>query len=229
MYNVDFCPGAGPFDFRNQCIRTSWASLLPGAFVFALLFVSVPVPAPLSRAFGFLKAPFEPLITLQEAEDLVVEHKRGPDDVQVPSKPTPPLWRTLVFTGIGLAQTLFWLTYGSFRAINRHPTANVYTIALPFLVAAAWLYTVVRSVFRPSLTPPYDHFALYIFLFLGAVLQLGGVVYDHSVLGDAWPTPPVLVALSVNLGSVIVVLGVLLAMPLAIPGPGVNVEEIVGF
>ncbi|KAG6905430.1 hypothetical protein DXG01_002786, partial [Tephrocybe rancida] len=81
-------------------------------------------------------------------------------------------------------------------------------------------------VVRPTPTVPYDLFAVYSALFVGALLQLGGVFYDHGAFVDEWPSVVVLVALWAKLVVTTGVLGVVLGMPLALPGRTVKEEEL---
>ena len=70
---VHLCDAAGFLDFQNPCIRATWAALLPAALVFVLCLSAVPLPhvAPLARKLtSLLKAPFQPFLTLEEAEAL---------------------------------------------------------------------------------------------------------------------------------------------------------------
>jgi len=226
------CPGAGLFDFGDPCVRASWTALLPALFVVAITAFSIPIPAFVRKLLAFIKTPFEPFLTLQEAEGLEADAEAGNEhggNTAGTAKLHVQFWRTLVFAGVGLAQSLAWLAYGSFRFIEARPTATAYSLSLPFLLAFAWIYSVCRSVFRPSLTPPYDLFSLYCLLFVGAVIQLSAVVYDHHVVDPAWPPIWVLAALTVNLGAATAVLTVLLGMPVAIPSERVDKEEIVRY
>ena len=229
---TELCPDAGLFDFRDPCVRASWTALLPALFVLTIIVFSIPIPAFLRNLFAFIRNPFEPFLTLQEAEFLETDTGARNENGEYSAGATKlhlQFWRTLVFAGVGLAQSLAWLAYGSFRLIVARPTATAYTLSLPFLLAFAWLYSLCRSVFRPSLTPPYDLFSLYCILFVGAVIQLGAVVYDHHVLDAAWPPLWVLAALTVNLGAVAAVQTVLLGMPVAVPSERVDKEEIVSY
>ena len=228
----ELCPDAGLFDFGDPCVRASWTALFPAIFVLVIMVFSIPIPIPpfVRNLFAFIKTPFEPFLTLQEAEgsenDAGARTESG-ENTAGATKLHFQFWRTLVFAGVGLAQSLAWVAYGSFRLIEARPTASAYLLSLPFLLAFAWLYSVCRSVFRPSLTPQYDVFSLYCFLLIGAVIQLGSVIYDHDVVGAAWPPIWVLAALTANLGAVTAVLTVLLGMPVAIPSERIDKEEIV--
>ena len=173
-----------------------------------------------------LKTPFEPLLKAVGFEtDAGAENTLGTNlYVQ--------FWRMqrhARLCGRQISQSLSWLAYGSFRLIDARPTATPYILSLPFLLAFAWLYSLCRSVFRPSLTPPYDLLSLYCLLFIGAVTQLGAVVYDHGVVDAPWPPVSILAALILNLAAVTAVLTVLLGMPVAIPSARIDKDEIVRY
>jgi hypothetical protein len=144
-------------------------------------------------------------------------------DVEVPA--WIPLWRMLVFVFLGLSETLFWLSDASFRFIN-DPT-DVWGGFCPILIAISWLYATIRPVIWPTVTPPYDLFSIYIVHLIAAILQFGGVLFDHSVVGAPLPPTVVIVGLVANLMAVVVLLTVIVTMPLAIPSKRVKKEDIV--
>ncbi|KAF8060200.1 multidrug resistance-associated ABC transporter [Lyophyllum atratum] len=230
---VVLCSDGGLFDFRDPCVRSSWSSLLPAIFVFCICLFSIPLPAPAKKVFDTLTRPFKTYLTLDEAEALDTDAAagdtvEGDEDVDfkadVASSPAVPLWRTLVFVLTGLTETLFWLAYGSYRIIES--PSDVWGAARTFLVGASWLYTVFRPIVRPTATAPFDLFALYLFLFIGALLQVGGAVYDHQVFGDSWPAGVVLGALWGNLIIVGALVNVVASMPLAVPSKRVHRDKI---
>ena len=249
-FNWQLCRDAGPFDFHDSCVRSSWSALLPAAFVFFLCLFSIPVPRILTRFFAVLKSPFEPYLNLHEAEALDVS--AGTDyrevtadadrdantvttklEIEVPD--TVPLWRTVVFAFVGLVEALCWLSYGSYNLINLlsdsdspiHPDF-LGLIIPPFLIAISWVYAVVRPVVWSTATPPYDLFVVYSAHLVMGILLLGGELFDCGVAGS---TPPLLaiLALSANLAAVMVLLVVLGNMPLGVPSNQVKNEEIVSF
>ncbi|KAF5378578.1 hypothetical protein D9615_007121 [Tricholomella constricta] len=229
---VVLCSDGGPFDFRDPCVRSSWSALLPALFVFALCLFSLPLPTRVQSLFALLARPFRTYITLDEAEALDVDADEksngGADPDTSPKGPLAsagvPLWRTLAFVLIGLAETLTWLAYASFQLINS--PSDIWGVGRTFLVASSWLYTVMRPIVRPAATAPMDLFVLYIALFIGAVLQVGGTVYDHEVFGDRWPPGVVLAALWSNLLLVGALLAIVLKMPLAVPSRRVRKEDV---
>jgi hypothetical protein len=171
-------------------------------------------------------------VTPGSDEDASTAHPKL--EVEVPD--TPPLWRTLVFAFVGLLEALGWLSYGVYNLINHynshmdydhhlHPNV-VGPIVFPFLIAISWVYAVVRSVVKPTATPPYDLFTVYCLHLVTGVLLLGGTLFDYGVVGS---TPPLLVilALSANMAAVLILLVVVVSMPLEVPSNRVKAEDIV--
>ncbi|KDQ49974.1 hypothetical protein JAAARDRAFT_42467 [Jaapia argillacea MUCL 33604] len=220
---LQICGGAGFFDLRDACVRHVWGALLPAAFVFILCLGYIPLPKPLQKLVNFIKSPLTRYITLPEAEAL----DAGDNVEDVASKTPPvPLWRTVVLTWIALLETLVWLGIGSYRLIaqpNEHPW---YAVVLPIIVAASWFYAAVKPVVRPSPTPPYDLFILYIIHLVGAILALGHVIFEHKVQWIPLPPPLMLAGMILNLVAAILLVVVVLNMPLAIPSSRVKKKDI---
>jgi hypothetical protein len=97
----------------------------------------------------------------------------------------------------------------------------------PFVVACAWLYATVRPIASPSPTPPYDLFTLYILRIAFDVLAFGGKLYDHAVDGAPLPGNWTIAVQVLNLTVLAISVVIILSMPLSIPSPEVNREEIV--
>ena len=211
-----------PFDFQSQCVREIWGSFLPAGFVLVLCFFSFPVP----HVLDVLCSPFKTYLTLHEAEaldgnttvDKVSSHDAG--DCR-----TVPLWRAVVFVFVGIIQCLSWIVHGSYRLYN--DPRDVFGGVLPFLVAIAWFYTVIRTISHPIATSPFDLFSIYLVLFCVGFLRLGGILFDHNVLGSPWPSTITLITLSANLLALLVLLIVVLNIPLALPSNRINKKDIV--
>jgi hypothetical protein len=222
-------------DLYDPFVRMSWSALLPAAFVFALCLFSLPVPKSTCRAFSFITAPFQTYLPLHEAEALDTSAAAGDkvsgDEDAIASANAEvqpdliPLWRSLVFVFIGLAETLCWLGDASFRFIY-NPT-DTWGNFRPILIAISWLYATIRPAMYPTSTPLYDLFSIYIVHLTGRILQFGGVLFDHGVGGVPLPPTIVVVGLVTNLGAVVGLLGVVVTMPLAVPSKRVKKEDIV--
>ncbi|KAF8963320.1 multidrug resistance-associated ABC transporter [Flammula alnicola] len=228
---MGICGNYGPFDFRSSCIRASWSAFLPAALVFALCFCSIPVPRSARRVVAIIAAPFKTYLTLHEAEAVditAVSGERVLDDedaavlVEVPK--FVPLWRTVVFVFVGIVQSFCWVVDGSYLLYN--DSSNPWRGIFSFLVVVSWLYTAIRSVARPTATPPYDMFSLYVILFFAGILQVGGVLFDHSILGSPLPSTFSMVALIANELVVLLLLFLTMTMPLATPSNRVDPKDI---
>ncbi|PFH45713.1 hypothetical protein AMATHDRAFT_158119 [Amanita thiersii Skay4041] len=222
---MGLCDAAGPSDFQDPCVRASWGSLLPFTLVFVLCLVALPLPESGRRITAYLKAPFRRFLTLEEAEALdACASNDGAVEPSTEEKVVAPLMRTVVLVFVGLAETLCWLSFGSYNLITNAEWA--WAEIFPFLMSFSWLYTVLRPIVRPVVTVPLDLFYVYSLLLPAAILQLGGVIYDHVILDMPLPPTLVVVASSVNLVAIIGLLGVVLAIPFAIPSQMVKKEDI---
>jgi len=220
--NMRLCPSSlSPFDFADPCIRESWASLLPAVLVITLCFFSLPISLP-KRVHNFLGlTTFKTFLTLREAEALDASVV---DEVETDVVSRPPLWRTLLISTLSVVETLAWLALGLYRLITRpfHPSS-----LLPFILALAWIYASLRPILRPSSTPPYDLFSLFVVHLVTGMLMLGGVLYSHHVLDAPMPGRLSMIGLVGNLVGVVVGFVVVVNIPMAVPSSRVKKEEIV--
>jgi hypothetical protein len=165
-----------------------------------------------------IKAQIKQFLTLSEAEAL----DSSPES---PSHSRPihvPLWRTMVLSFTALVLTLVWLSYACYALLASSSPMGKHAV----LISLTWLYATIYPILRPSPTPPYSLFTLYILHFIGGVLLLGGVLYDASISGVPADATAVF-ALVVNLLAIIGLLSIVLAMPVGIPSDNVDVTEIV--
>ena len=213
-----------PFDFQSQCVREIWGSFLPAGLVLFLCFLSIPIP----HALDILCSPFKTYLTPHEAEALDgnTDKISSQDDMGESVEPVP-LWRTVVFVFVGIIQCITWIAHGSYRLYN--DPRDVFGGVLPFLVAIAWLYTIIRPITYPISTSPFDLFSIYLVLFCVGSLRIGGILFDHNVFGSPWPSPITLAALSANLLALLVLLIVVLNTPLALPSNRINKKDIVSY
>ncbi|KII83783.1 hypothetical protein PLICRDRAFT_702353 [Plicaturopsis crispa FD-325 SS-3] len=218
------CDTTNPFDFRDACVRSTWAAFFPAVLValFCISSVPLPLPKPIRGFVDSIKAPFRTFLTLPEAEAL--DEDNG-DVLPEQTKAVTPLWRTVVLSWIALVEALIWLAIGSFNLITRTENDSVWSGVLPILTAVSWLYAAARPVWRPAPTPPYDLFALYCVHLVFGVLLLGGVLFDRQ-FGVPLPGTIRVVGMALNLAAIVGLLSVVLMMPLAIPSSKVKKEDI---
>uniref|UniRef100_A0A8H8CJP6 Multidrug resistance-associated ABC transporter n=1 Tax=Psilocybe cubensis TaxID=181762 RepID=A0A8H8CJP6_PSICU len=225
---MGLCEDHGPLDFSSQCVRLSWSAFLPAVFVFALCLSTIPLPQPARRILRFLGAPFKTYLTLHEAEAIDITGEKGfdGDDTEIVLEVShiAPLWRTVVFVFVGIVQCFCWVAHGSFLIYN--DTTDIWAGVASFLVAFAWMYTVVRPIVIPPATGPADMFTLYLILLFTSILQFGGALFDNRVLGAPPPSNLALLGMLTNLLSLILLLSVVVTIPLALPSNRVDPKEI---
>jgi hypothetical protein len=176
--------------------------------------------------------PFKRYLTLHEAEAIDATTLGGNKlfdgeevEVLVEVSKFVPVWRTVVFVFVGIVQSFCWVADGSYTLYN--DPEHLWRGAFPFLVATSWLYTAIRPVVRPTPTPPFDMFGLYLILLAAAILHLGGALFDHSVLAVPLPHTLIMIALIANLLSIFILLAVTVGMPLAVPSDRIDPKDIV--
>ena len=141
--------------------------------------------------------------------------------------PPVPLWRRLSLAVPALLETIAWLALSSYRLVvfDFHESHATYDLWAPFLVAISWFYASVKPVMRPSPTPPYDLFILYLVHAFMALLSVGSAIYRHYINGEI-----VSKAYVFGTGIHFIILGGLLSivfsMPLGVPTARVDKEEI---
>lgn len=217
-------------DFSDRCVRDFWSAIVPGAFAAFLVIVAVPLtaavirtlPGPLRKPADAVRTLFTNFLTLPEAEAL----DAGEDlsSLETTESPPVPLWRSLVLSGLALGETLAWLSVGSYVLVAE--PLDVWGNVRPFIVAFAWFYAASRPVAKPSATPPYDIFVLFVVQFILAVITSGGLVYDNRVQDIPYPPTWILVSHVANLVVCVVLIIIILNMPLSIPSSKVNKDDI---
>ena len=225
--SIHFSHDSRLFDVIDPRMRVSWSSLISAAFVFVLCLFRLPAPKFSRKYIQMLKAPFETYMTLIQAEALNGDPMDIDDlGVQKLEMPKPYLfWRPTFFALVGLVETLCWLTYGSFLFISG--SMDIWDSYPPFLMGVSWLYTVIRSIMRPPVTPPYDLLCVYCLHLIDGLVQLGGIIYDNQVFGTSLPSIFSIFMLVTNLAVVFGLFAVLVSMPLAVPSNRVRKEDIV--
>ncbi|KAF9259759.1 hypothetical protein L218DRAFT_873993 [Marasmius fiardii PR-910] len=231
---MGICGDSGVFDFRDECVRSSWTALVPVGFLSAVCLVSVLSPKPWSVFTRFL--------TLEEADTLVLKRKEEEDDdddelerprtATEPDDERLPVWKTMVIVFVGMLEAMGWAIVGLYPLVfdsYSESTAtgeDVWRVARPLFVAGTWIYAVVRRVRHPTPVPLYDTFAFYVLQLVAGTVDLGGVLYGHSVLGFPKPSTVEVVGYSLNLVAIMVVIVVVLSMPVGLPSRDIKKEEI---
>jgi hypothetical protein len=222
------CSNSGALDFGNECVRTTWSALLPTIFVF-ILCTSALFPESIQKILKPFSGTFPHFITLQEAEaldgsgEMAMVDEDAPQESQVEAENLVPLWRTVVLSFLALLETLFWLGVASFTFVT---TQEVWDGFSSVLIASTWLYAVCRPIIRPTPTPPYDLFTLYIIHFVMGIVLLGGNIQAKDVYGTPLPSTAVIVGQVFNLIATLVLLGVIVSMPVGIRSNRVKKSDV---
>lgn len=228
---MGICGEYGFLEFQSSCIREAWGAIPPAALVFVLCFAYVPIPWFTGRVFESLIWPFKRFLVLHEAEGfgLGSDGEYNGED-QEEGKPTEetnfvPLWRTVVFSFVAIVESFVWIAYGAYGAYNEETIVR--RDLLPFLIGFSWIYAAIRPIGRPTATPPYDLFTLYLILLAGSLLQIGGFIFDYGIFDIPLPPTLVLVAQVGNLTAIFTLLAVTVRMPMAIPSNKVDRNALV--
>ncbi|KAG8843875.1 hypothetical protein FRB96_003699 [Tulasnella sp. 330] len=219
------CNEASLLDISNECCRSFWSSTIPLALVVAFIFLALPFPPQLNR---FL-SPFKTFLPVLEAEsilqdDLSVLSSTNLDqettDCKSSFKTAPaPIWRTATLSFLSILEALTWLALGTYSVYEYIERRNIdpMVVATPFLMATTWFYATLRPIARPTATPPYDLFALFLAYWIWGSLDIGVPIYMHYHAGWSLPTALSMGAMIANLTTVTVLLVIVLLMPLDIP------------
>ncbi|KAH8103640.1 hypothetical protein DFH11DRAFT_1734778 [Phellopilus nigrolimitatus] len=100
----------------------------------------------------------------------------------------------------GRLGTVAWqLLRGGISPCTRARSRSPPKASVQSLSYFTWLYVAVKPLVKPTSTPPYDVFALFLVLFVDAILMLGGMFFVHCVSGDALPSWLMVAAYALNL------------------------------
>lgn len=215
------------FDFSEPDVRVAWSSIVPVAFVVLLSISFIPLPAPLSKILDYIKTPFRTYLTLPEAEAYA---EGNTPTGESPTKSAAPIWFTLFLTWTALLELAFWIGLATYKlATASDGREDIKYAVLALLKAFSWLYASIKPVLRPTATPPYDLFCLYIIQFITGDLELGGILFDHYVFGLSLPGKFVVAAHVTNIVIIVVLIIIVLSRPMGIPSERVDPSEIVRF
>ena len=135
----------------------------------------------------------------------------------------------------------FWLTWlirHAYHAINNNifEGGNAplsYEVVMASLLTLSWLYACIRPLLirQHVLTVPYDLFSLYISMLFALILDVGAYLFKEYVRGEhGLPNTPTrhsqAVAFLVHVFCLFVLLSVTLSLPVDVPPPGVDADEI---
>ncbi|KDQ16440.1 hypothetical protein BOTBODRAFT_186494, partial [Botryobasidium botryosum FD-172 SS1] len=205
---------SGAWDFYDPCVRALWASLLPVAFIFTLAVARPLLTNPTIASF------FHNILPLDEAESLLNEQS-APFTI-----PKPPAWKSRVLSWLALMECAAWIAFGSYRLrIGRN--IGAWEVWIAFSIASTWLYAALRPLFRSrTASPPYDLFVLYMIHLTTATMELGAVMYNRYTLDVPFPQRSVLTAMAVHFIVLMVLIGIVMHAPMAIPSSRIDKAKI---
>lgn len=140
--------------------------------------------------------------------------------------PPVPLWRTLSLAIPAFLESIAWLALSSYHLVvfNFNESHATYDLWAPFMVAISWFYASVKPVMRPSPTPPYDLFILYLVHAFTALLSVGSAIYRQYIDGEVVSKAYVL-GTTIHFITLGGLLSIVFSMPLGVPTAQV-VDEI---
>ncbi|KAF8529350.1 multidrug resistance-associated ABC transporter [Gautieria morchelliformis] len=198
--------------WSDPCTRSYLDSFPPFILISIVLCFYLPLfPNPPVVLTGV----FTPFLPLAEAVALVEADSHHPVSEQAVSNPKPPLWRSMCLSGLALAETICWLTIASYRLAMAKGSPD-YQFISPFLSFLSWLPAAVIPAVRPTLTPPYGLFSLYVVQLVTGAFRFAVIWYDRATLAaplNGWDVA----GTSANLVAVLALLLIVLCMPLNIP------------
>lgn len=169
-----------------------------------------------------LKRPFATFLTVEDAELIIAQSSE--DDNNPTVKPRaevgPSLWRTSLLSGISISVSLTWLAIGSYRLyeyLHHHKRSHLSDIVVPFVVAVTWLYAGLRPIVRPTVTPPFDLFTLFLVYWTASSVDIFLYFYDHYTQDKTVVVGLPFGGMIANWVAITALLVVVLGMPLGIP------------
>ncbi|KAJ8522225.1 hypothetical protein ONZ45_g1124 [Pleurotus djamor] len=204
------CDNDAVLDFTNSCVRNLWGAIVPASLVLVFCLASTPKPGPLRRASDNIASIFHTFLTLDEAQALSQEQHRSKQVTNDNRKPTQDRTGLVL---VGVAQSCFWLGSTFFRLALAAEIPDTGELIPTLLLAISWFYSSIRLVSSPIVSAPLDLFTLYFVFFVGALVDLSGLVYENYVYDSALPTVIPATGLVVNLSVIVWLLVTVLRMP----------------
>lgn len=220
--------GSSGVAFSDPCVRASWAALLPFilAGICSLRLLPLPtLPKEYSSRFQpyftLIRkySPFTDFLTFDEAECLLADSKASAikEPSASPPRDTP---RSLILAGPSFVLALVHLGFATFDFSTTSPWRGVLSI----FHTLTWTYAAVRACSVPIPIP--ELFVIYVAQTVGAILRLGGLLFDSTV-GRGTASGSQLWGLAIYLAILAGLLGVITTIPLRAPTGDITTEDIV--
>ncbi len=218
------CSSSTLLDLTDECIRNDWATLLPTAWVVVLAICSIRYPRPLVAILRSLCRPWKVFLSLSEAEAYELDGAAPRGETRTVNR--APLWFTLFLVGVATLEVIAWTVVAAFTFVTGGKD-TIWCGGRAMIHAVTWVYAATKPILNSKSTPSYDLLALYALHLIGAVLVLGGTLYEHNIYSKPIPRPVILAAYSLNLATVVSLLFAMVSRPVAMPSSSVNKDEIV--
>lgn len=117
----------------------------------------------------------------------------------------PKFWRQLLLTLLGIVETFGW-SLALVSLAKKTSNANSFDVTRAVVPLVSWVYGTLRPNLRPSCTPYYDLFTLYLAYFLAACLAL----YESLISGEIGFTPArlfIILDIFLTLGGLVLISG----------------------
>jgi hypothetical protein len=219
-------------DFGNDCIRLWWTGLFPlTVVVFNLCRIALRhLP---ERPWHLTFSNFLPL---EEAIYLMNDKPIEPINEQTKEihERETFKWKTGSLVVPAFFEIAYWVFSACRQVILAHGRDQIIPVFIitPILLALSWLYACIRPLFirRRAPTVPYDLFAVYLSMLAVLGLDVGSIIYKRYAYTHDRPTPETnnatVVVLMLHFFALSILLGTVLSLPMAVPPPGVNRDQI---
>ena len=215
---MQLCSGAHWSDLSDPCVRGSLATIVPTAFVAAVLVATFP---PVQGRLRNIGRPFLDFLSLPEAEALLSSegHDTPKDQHRVSS-----LTRILL-ASLSLVEFLVWLGLGCYRLIL--DVDNAHGGIQCAVLSNTWLYATLRPIIWPTITAPFDLFFLFS-LHLGlSIINGAGYLFDFYLYNTPFPPLFEISLYAANLLTITGLLAIVFNMPLAVANEHIKREDVV--
>lgn len=224
------CEGQDALDLTSVCVRSVWAVsspfILTVLITFAVLLSKLPFPASFKSFIEHLTRPFKDFLTLEEAEAIIGGQSTQARGLTRGNEIHGRISRhAIVVSSMSLIAGGMWLGLGSSRLVKLPKSWFAWSC---IVTAIPWIYSALHPIVRPTATPPYDLFWLFVVKLAASALYLGGILYDSYVFGRPFPATFESAILLLDSFTILVVIGVILTLPLNVPSPSVDKKTIVG-
>jgi len=178
-----------------------------------LLRVRITCPKLLRKPWEFLKRPFQPFLSTDEALTTLSRYGilSGEETESLTASRTMRRFDMfLSLLGVVLANT--WVAAGAYQ-MRFHPDEPILVLGYPFVTAATWIYCFIRPLARPIETSPLDLLVLNVVHISFSVLHVGIVVSNKVIFGVTASWIPMLGAQVCQLGIALVAISIILSYP----------------